>query len=111
MHLDLKDVRCGYSLVVKQVKNQALLLQWLWSLLWYEFSPWPRNFCMLWVQPKKKENYKILLLGAKERLGNVRCLGLSKSFFFFFFFFLFDFLFCIFLFFIFFWNYPDYKQF
>ena len=26
---------------------------WLRSLLWHGFSPWPRNFCMPWVWPKK----------------------------------------------------------
>lgn len=24
------------------------------SLLWHEFNPWPRNFCMPQVQPKKR---------------------------------------------------------
>ena len=30
------------------VKNLGL------SLLWLEFDPWPRNFCMQQVQPKNK---------------------------------------------------------
>ena len=33
------------------VKNPALSLLWLWSLLWGEFDPWPGNFHMSWVQP------------------------------------------------------------
>ena len=40
------------SLVVQRVKDLVL------SLLWpgCSFSPWPGNFCMLQVQPKKKIN-------------------------------------------------------
>ena len=40
--------------MAQQVKEPALLLLWLGSLLWHEFDPWPRNFCMPQVQPKKK---------------------------------------------------------
>ena len=29
-----------------QVKNLAMSLQWLGSLLWCGFNPWPRNFYM-----------------------------------------------------------------
>ena len=36
------------SLVTQWVKELAL------SLLWRGFDPWPRNFPMLWVYPKKK---------------------------------------------------------
>lgn len=29
----------------------------VWSLLWWEFDPWPRNFfCMLQVQPNNNSN-------------------------------------------------------
>ena len=42
------------SLVVQQVKDLALSLQWLWSLLWHGFDPWPRNFHMPQVWPKIK---------------------------------------------------------
>ena len=28
------------------VKDPALFLLWLWSLLWFGFDPWPKNFCM-----------------------------------------------------------------
>lgn len=44
----------GSSLVAQWVKDLALSLQQLGSLLRDEFSPWPRNFCMPWAQPKKK---------------------------------------------------------
>ena len=36
------------------VKDLALSLLWLWLQLWCRFDPWPRNFCLLWVLPKKK---------------------------------------------------------
>lgn len=36
------------------VMDLALALLWLRSLLWLGFDPWPGNFCILWVQPKKK---------------------------------------------------------
>ena len=39
-------------LVVQQVKDLALSVQELGSLLWHRFDPWPRNFHMPWVQPK-----------------------------------------------------------
>ena len=35
------------------MKDLVLSLLWLGSLLWLEFDPWPRNFCMLWVPPRK----------------------------------------------------------
>ena len=43
--------------MVQQVKDLALSLQWLGSLLWLGFYPWPGNFYMLWTQqtpPQKK---------------------------------------------------------
>ena len=43
-----------------------LSLQWLRSLLWHGFDPWPGNFCMSQEQPKegRKERRKE---GKKER--------------------------------------------
>ena len=35
------------------VKDPALSLLWLGSLLWYEFDPLSGNFHMPWVCPKK----------------------------------------------------------
>ena len=40
------------SLVAQWVKDLVLSLQQLGLLLWHRFDPWPRNFCMLWAQPK-----------------------------------------------------------
>ena len=37
------------------VKDLVVSLQWLRSLLWCRFDPWPGNFHMLLVQPKKKK--------------------------------------------------------
>ena len=41
--------------MAQQVKDLALLLLWFGSLLWCMFNPWPRNFCMLHSQQKKKK--------------------------------------------------------
>ena len=38
--------------VVQRIKGLVL------SLLWCGFDLWPRNFCMPWVWPKKKEGGK-----------------------------------------------------
>ena len=38
------------SLVAQWVKDLALSLQQLESLLWHRFDPWPRNFYMPQVQ-------------------------------------------------------------
>ena len=35
--------------MAQRAKDLTLSLQWLWSLLWRGFSPWPRNFHMLRV--------------------------------------------------------------
>ena len=37
------------------VKDLVLPLLWLGWLLWWGFNPWPRNFCMPQLQPKKKK--------------------------------------------------------
>ena len=37
------------------IKDQTLSLLWLGLQLWHWFSPWPGNFCMLGVQPKKNK--------------------------------------------------------
>ena len=39
--------------MVQQVKDLVLSLQWLRSLLWCRLDPWPGNFRMLHVWPKK----------------------------------------------------------
>ena len=42
-----------------QVKDLALSLLWLRSLLWYRFNPWPSNFRMPWVWQKKKHTIEM----------------------------------------------------
>ena len=39
------------SLVAQQVEDLAL------SLLWQGFNPWPGNFYVLWVQPKREKRH------------------------------------------------------
>ena len=46
---------CGIA-----VKDLMLSLQWLGSLLWCGFNPWPWNFHVPWVEPKPKR-YKCIL--------------------------------------------------
>ena len=45
----------GVPWLARCVKDLALSLLWLRSLLWCGFSPWPWNLSMPQVQPKKKE--------------------------------------------------------
>lgn len=51
----IKLTRC--FLMSQWVKNLVFVLQWLESLLWRGFSPWPRNFHMLGAWPKKANVY------------------------------------------------------
>ena len=43
-------------LVAQWVKDPALSLQRLWSLLWLWFHPCPGNVRMLWVHQKEKDD-------------------------------------------------------
>ena len=51
------------SLVGLVIKDPALSLLWLGSLLWRGFSPWPGNFCMMqaWCTPQKKRSSCVAL--------------------------------------------------
>ena len=44
--------------VAQWVQYPALSLQWLESLLWLGFDPWPGNFHVLWVGPKRRTEGK-----------------------------------------------------
>ena len=44
-----------FKIVVQRVKDLALKQMWCRSQLWLRYAPWPENFHMLWVQPKKKK--------------------------------------------------------
>ena len=54
----------------KEAQKSSLVAQWAkdpaLQPLWCRFDPWPRNFCILWVWPKKKkkkaQNEQVLLL-------------------------------------------------
>ena len=46
------------------VKNLALSLLWLGSLLWHRFNPWPRHFHMPWVQLQIKKKMKLVKVGS-----------------------------------------------
>ena len=48
--------------MAQEVKYPVLSLQWLGLLGWYGFNPWPGNFCMPWVWPKK-EDIPVVALG------------------------------------------------
>lgn len=54
------------------VKDQTLSLLWRRLLLWYEFNPWPENFCMLQTLPKKKKEIITKFQSTKpwQALGN-----------------------------------------
>ena len=42
-------------MVAQQVKDPALSLLWLGSLLWCRVHPWPGNFRVSWGWPKEEE--------------------------------------------------------
>ena len=48
----------------------VMSLQFLGSLLWHVFDPWPGKFHMPWVQPKRK---------CKFNSNNLECQGGEKS--------------------------------
>ena len=48
--------------MAQQVKYPVLSLQWLGSLLWCRFNPWPRKFLMHGCAEKEREReLKIIL--------------------------------------------------
>jgi len=44
--------------VFQQIKDLALSVPWLGSLLQHRFNHWSGNFCISWAQPKKKKKRK-----------------------------------------------------
>ena len=61
----------GNSLVVQCVKDPLVLsLQQLWSLLWHEFTPWPRYFHM----PQERQKNKTTQNKCKLRFGHLSSL-------------------------------------
>ena len=61
----------GSFLVVHQVKDLALSLQQLGSLLWHGFNPWLENFHMLWEWPKQTNNMKAVAHGGLKHTCEV----------------------------------------
>ena len=49
--------------MVQWVKDLVLLQLWCWLQLRLRFDPWPGNFHMLWVWPKKIMTKKALRSG------------------------------------------------
>ena len=45
--------------MAQQLKDLALSLQWLGSLLWHGFNPWLRNFYMLQAWPNKFPEFSL----------------------------------------------------
>ena len=59
---NLLEIGSRSSLVALWLKGPAL------SLLWSRFDPWPGNFCMQWVWPKKKKWDWLTESSLKQRL-------------------------------------------
>ena len=55
--------------MAQRVKELALSLQQLESLLWHGLNPWPGNFYMLQVLPKKIYFYSLATLQHIKFLG------------------------------------------
>ena len=53
-----KNVKTWSSLVAQRVKDQALSLLPLRSLLWFRLDPWLGNFHMPMMWPKRKKKVK-----------------------------------------------------
>ena len=51
----LQKYSLGVPIVAQWVKDLGLLQ----LKLQLGFNPWPRNFYMPWVQPKKKKNFSL----------------------------------------------------
>ena len=53
-----REVKDWSSCVAHWVKDSVLSLQWLRSLLWCGFDPWPGNVHVLWEWQEKKKKEK-----------------------------------------------------
>ena len=58
--------------MVQWVKDPAISLQWLRSVLWWRFDPWPRNFHMQWARvPPAPQKSATLSMGQEvDQMGN-----------------------------------------
>ena len=64
--------------MAQQVKDLALPLLWLGSLLWCVLDPWARNFHMLRMQPKKKKNCDCKIECDGKKLAEYGTFGLME---------------------------------
>ena len=73
----------GSSSVLQWVKDPALSLQWLGSLLRHEFNSWPRKFHMLWVGqktlPKKNKKSHSIFHPFLQPLATTNLLSVSTD--------------------------------
>ena len=58
------------------VKDLVVSLQWLWSLLWHRFHPWPGNFRTLEARPKhiKRGSKSLKIRNMLIKLTEISCL-------------------------------------
>ena len=61
---------CGVPPVAQWVKDPVLLQLWQRSQLWLGISPWPRDFHMLQMRPKKKQRKNYVY-----NLDRYNCIG------------------------------------
>ena len=68
------------SLVAQWVKYPALSLLWFWLPLWQEFDPWPGNFRIPQVQPKRQNKLEwISQKNLWDRIQNFRIIQSSRG--------------------------------
>ena len=73
------------SLVVQWIKDLVLSLLWLRLLLWHRFNPWPRNFHMPWMHPKRKKSSCMVVVYTLPDSSSICSPRRTKLDFFFFF--------------------------
>ena len=64
--------------MVQRVKDPALPQLWQRSQLQLGLDPWPRNFHMPWVQPKKKNYTRFPEFDTKQKKVNWKRLMIPK---------------------------------
>lgn len=62
----------------QHIKDLALSVQQLRSLLWRQFDPWPKSFLMPWAWPKKREREREGLVQNTDLAGRGKVTILNK---------------------------------